>query len=54
MNIYTRDIARLLATTIETAKAVQNVLEQDDFDFSEASEAELQRAAWSVYQNLYA
>ena len=32
MNIYTRDIARLLATTIETAKAVQNVLEQDDFD----------------------
>lgn len=45
MNIYTFDIARLLKISNELALKIQDEMEMNGFDFSEASEARLKREA---------
>ena len=52
MNIYTKDIAEYLDIDIKTAADVQNLMEENDFDFSEASTTQFRRAAKQAYEEL--
>ena len=50
MNVYTQDIAYLLQVDIETASAVQSLMELEDFDFSEEPFFQFAKAARRAYQ----
>ena len=52
MNIYTRNIAALLKISLEEALTVQNLMEEDGFDFSEATTAEFNREAKYQFKNM--
>ena len=52
MNIYTRDIAALLKISLEEALKVQDMMEEDGFDFSEATTAKFNSEAKYQYKNM--
>jgi hypothetical protein len=52
MNIYTRNIAAFLKISLEEALTVQNLMEEDGFDFSEATTAEFNREAKYQFKNM--
>jgi hypothetical protein len=52
MNIYTRNIAALLKISLEEALTVQNLMEEDGFDFSEATTAGFNREAKYQFKNM--
>jgi len=45
MNLYTRQIAELLSISLEDARRVQDEMECNDFDFSEATDRQFDREA---------
>ena len=52
MNIYTFDIARLLKISNELALKIQEEMEMNFFDFSEASDSQIKREAKLVLQGM--
>lgn len=54
MNIYTRQIAALLNIDLETALRVQEEMECNDFDFSEATDRQFKREAMFCYETITA
>lgn len=54
MNIYTRQIAALLNIDLETARRVQDEMECNDFDFSEATDRQFKREAKLCYETITA
>lgn len=49
MNIYTREIAKILNVSLEVAEQVQYEMECNDFDFSEATDREFKEEATFAY-----
>jgi DNA-binding transcriptional regulator YhcF (GntR family) len=54
MNIYTRQIAALLNIDLNTALRVQNEMECNGFDFSEATDRQFKREAKFCYETINA
>ena len=52
MNIYTRDIMKLLNVDVNTALEVQEEMEIDGFDFSESSQREFNKCARRCFKQL--
>lgn len=52
MNIYTRQIAALLNVDLDTALRVQDEMECNGFDFSEATDRQFKREAKYCYETI--
>lgn len=54
MNMYTREIMKLLNVDVNTALQVQEEMEIDGFDFSESSQRAFNKCAKQCYKQLKA
>lgn len=54
MNYYTREIAKILNVSLEEARKVQDEMECNGFDFSEATDRQFKREAKYCYETITA